>query len=119
MRFMSPLLAQALDEARALNAARGWRLPTDATLAEAERLLVLVGRQWRAPTTVQAEPDGGITLEWDAGEHGWLQLAVQGTGKLTHSAVIEGDEYAKAEDFGEQLPDWAQAVLGKLLLVGH
>jgi hypothetical protein len=116
---MSPLLAQALEEARTLAAARGWSLPTEATLAEAERLLAIVQADWRAPTSVQVEPDGALTLEWDAGAHGWLQLSVRGEGQLAHSAVIEGDEYAQTEDFTGPLPGWAGALLGKLLLVGH
>ncbi len=116
---MSPLLSQALDEARPLAAARGWRLPGEAALAEADHLLAMVGREWRAPTTVQVEPDGAITLEWDAGARGWLQLSVQGSGQLAHSAVIEGDEYEKTEPFGERLPDWAEEVLRRLLLTGH
>jgi len=116
---MSPLLSQALDEARPLAAARGWRLPDDATLAEAERVLALARRDWRAPTAVQVEPDGAVTLEWDAGARGWVQLAVRGSGQLAHSAVIEGDEYEKTEPFDERLPDWAEEVLRRLLLAGH
>jgi hypothetical protein len=117
---MSPLLTQALEEARDLAAERGWVLPGEAALAEAERLLAIVKAHWRAPTSVQVEPDGAITLEWDAGAHGWLQLGVQGTGQLAHSAVIEGDEYAQSEAFdSDGLPGWADALLRKLLLVGH
>lgn len=114
----SPLLAQALTEAGALAGTRGWQMPSDAAIAEAERLLMLLGPEWRAPA-VQAEPDGAITLEWDAGVRGWLQLSVSGQGQLVHSAVIEGDEYGKSETFAEVLPDWADALLRKLLLVGH
>jgi hypothetical protein len=115
---MSPLLAKALEDARSLAVERGWHLPDGATLAEAERLLELVGREWRAPQ-VQAEPDGALTLEWDAGARGWLQLSVRGQGQLAHSAVIEGDEYTQSEAFSDGLPGWADALLRKLLLVGH
>lgn len=116
---MSPLLAAALDEARLLAAERRWQLPDEPTLAEAERLLAIAARNWRAPTSVQAEPDGALMLEWDAGARGWLQLRVRGQGQLAHSAVIEGDDYEQTEAFGEQLPDWADTLLRRLLLAGH
>ncbi|MED5622334.1 hypothetical protein [Ideonella sp. BN130291] len=115
---LHPALAGALEEARALQA-RGWAVPGDATLAQAQRLLALVlAAGWRPPT-VQADADGSLVLEWDAGARGWLQLRVDGSSQLTHSAVIEGDEYAKAEPFGDTLPDWADALLRRLLLAGH
>jgi len=115
---MSPLLAAALDEARPLAAERGWQLPGDKTLAEAERLLQLVSANWREPA-VQVEPEGAISLEWDTGAHGWLKLTVDGSGMLAHSAVIEGDDYEQSEPFGDELPDWARTLLGKLLNIGH
>ena len=34
-------------------------------------------------------------------------------------AVIEGDEYAQSEAFSDGLPGWAEALLRKLLLLGH
>lgn len=114
---MSPLLRTAVDEARALAAARGWAVPSTQAIAEAQRLLDLVQAQWRAPA-VQAEPAGAISLEWEAGAHGWLKLSVDGSGRLEHSAVIEGDEYAQLEDFGDALPDWARHLLGRLLGFG-
>ena len=114
---MSPLLVAALDEARAL-ADRGWSAPNEATIDEAQRLLDLVAPGWRAPM-VRVEHDGAITLEWEAGEYGWLSLSVEGIGTLEHSAVIEGDEYAQVEDFGRDLPDWAGALLHRLLSLGH
>lgn len=111
---MHPLLREALAEIDPLTQGRGWSRPGDTTMAEAERLLALVTPRFRAPQ-VEIQSDGGITLDWDAGAHGWLQLTVQGDGQLVHSAVIEGDDYARSEPFGEQLPDWANALLGKLL----
>ena len=117
MTGMSPLLVAALDEARTL-AERGWAAPSDATIAEAQRLLDLVAPGGRAPM-VRVEPHGAISLEWEAGEYGWLCLSVDGIGKLEHSAVIEGDEYAQVEDFGQALPDWAGALLHRLLSLGH
>ena len=117
-RAMSALLAAALEEARSLAPSRGWTLPGERTIREAERLLVLVMRDWRAPA-VQAEPIGAISLEWEVGAHGWLRLTVAGTGTLEHSAVIEGDEYAQVEHFGEQLPHWVEELLRRLLAVGH
>jgi len=115
---MSPLLRAALDEARLLAAERGWILPNERTIAEAQRLLELVQAQWGAPA-VQAEPGGAISLEWEAGARGWLKLSVDGSARLEHSAVIEGDEYAQFEDFGDALPDWARHLLGRLFVVGH
>jgi hypothetical protein len=118
MAAMSPLLVAALDEAAALAAGRGWSAPSDATIGEAQRLLDLLAALPRAPM-VQVEPHGAISLEWEAGEYGWLSLSVEGIGKLEHSAVIEGDEYAQVEDFGGELPHWAGALLQRLLALGH
>jgi hypothetical protein len=116
---LPPALSAALEEARAL-AGRGWSLPAAPTVDEARRLLGLVNAAgWRAPTTVQAEADGSLTLEWDAGARGWLQFSVVGSGQLVHSGVIEGDEYAQDEAFAERLPDWADALLRRLLGTGH
>jgi hypothetical protein len=60
-----------------------------------------------------------FSLEWEAGAHGWLQLLVRGDGQLTHSAVLEGDEYGQSEDFGNVLPDWAASLLARLIGLGH
>ena len=115
---MHALLAAALDDARAMSE-RGWRMPGQATLAEASRLLALLDDlHWREPE-VQATPDGDISFEWEAGEHGWLQLLVRGDGELAHSAVIDGDEYAQSEAFGDALPDWAANLLARLRAFGH
>jgi hypothetical protein len=116
--FMNPLLEQALADVDPLTAERGFQQPSSATLAEAERLLALVHPRWRAPT-VEVLSDGAVVLDWDAGAHGWLQLTVQGDGRLVHSAVIEGDDYAQSEPFFDQLPDWADALLKKLLSREH
>ena len=51
--------------------------------------------------------------------HGWLQLLVRGDGQLTHSAVLEGDEYGQSEDFGDALPNWAASLLARLMGLGH
>lgn len=118
---MSPAAAPlqaALDEAAALGAGRGWTAPDAATRAEAERLLTLLAADVRQPQ-VQVEPDGRIVFEWDAPPIGWLQLAVQGHGELTHSAVIGGDEYGQSEPFGDTLPGWARQLLDKLHPKGH
>jgi hypothetical protein len=117
-RAMSPLLATALEEAQVLASSRGWSVPSEPTIREAQRLLDLVMEDWRAPA-VQAEPDGAISLEWEVGAHGWLKLTVAGVGLLEHSAVIEGDEYAKVEHFGDRLTDWVKELLRRLLAVGH
>lgn len=113
-----PLLAAALEEAAALSE-RGWRPPSDATLAESNRLLSLLQAAGWRPPEIQMTPDGEVTFEWEVGARGWLQLLVKGEGKLTHSAVIEGDEYGQSEDFGNGLPDWAASLLERLLSVGH
>ncbi|WKB51862.1 hypothetical protein [Eleftheria terrae] len=111
---MSPLLSAALDEVRLLAASRPWSLPSATAIEEAQRLLDLVTVEWPAPE-VLAEPDGSISLEWEAGDHGWLALAVDGSGTVTHSAVIEGDEYGQTETFeADRLPDWAGELLRRL-----
>lgn len=106
-------IASALEEVRPLVESRAWTWPSEATLREAERLLALVGTAWPAPT-VQAEPDGSLTLTWEAGTRGWLTLQVAGRGTLAHSAVIEGDEYGQEERFDATLPDWAHELLRRL-----
>src|SRR5262245_39789995 len=87
-RGMSPLLQAALHEARTLGAERGWSAPDDAAVQEAQRLLELVATALRPPA-VEVEPDGSISLAWESGAHGWLELLVQGRSTVTHSAVIE------------------------------
>jgi hypothetical protein len=115
---MHDLLAQALADVDPLTAERGFTPPGSATLAEAERLLALVHPRWRAPA-VEVLSDGAVVLDWDAGAHGWLQLTLRGDGRLEHSAVIDGDDYAQSEPFFDQLPDWADALLRKLLSREH
>ncbi|AKJ31802.1 hypothetical protein [Caldimonas brevitalea] len=110
---MSPLLAAALAEAHALGRSRAWSPPSDAAVADAERLLDLVAAPWPAPE-VLVEPTGVIALEWEAGAHGWLRLAVQGDATVEHSAVIEGDEYGQVESLSDGLPDWAAELLRRL-----
>ena len=112
----STALATALHEARLLGADRPWTLPTPATQAEAERLLALLTREPAWPLgEVEVQPDGAIHVEWDAGERGWVTLSVDGHALLTHSAVIDGDEYTLAEPWdGESLTDWAAEVLRRL-----
>lgn len=115
---MSPMLAAALAEAAPFVASRGWVAPGEATIAAAQRLLDLVAALPRAPA-VQAEPDGRVSFEWEAGDYGWLTLAVDDTGKLTHNAVLGEDEFTQAEDFGATLPDWAAELLGRVMRAGH
>lgn len=114
---MHAILMAALDEAAPLVADRGWAHPTPTTLAEADRLLCLVADH--RPPSVQVVPDGAVRLEWEAGEHGWLALTVDGSARLTHSAVIGEDEFERAEDFGDVLPDWAGMLLSRLMQAGH
>src|SRR5690606_32918075 len=68
---LPPPLAAAIEEVRALAQQRAWQLPDAATLAEARRLLALVGAGW-PPPQVQVEPDGQVSLTWEAGPRGWL-----------------------------------------------
>lgn len=112
MPAMSPLLQSALDEAALLGRGRGWAVPGEAALAQAERLLALTAAT--PPQQVQVEPDGRIVVEWEHAPRGWLQLSVDDSGRLTHSAVIDGDEYTQAEPFDTTLPDWARELLGRL-----
>jgi hypothetical protein len=111
-------LQAALDDARPLIAHRGWIAPEAATIAAAERLLALVDKLPRAPA-VQVEPEGTISFEWEAAEHGWLTLTVDAAGQLTHGAVIGEDEFTQSEPFGDALPDWAATLLQRLLAAGH
>jgi hypothetical protein len=110
-------IAEAMLEAQALAAQRDWQMPTEATQAEAQRLLDLVCVEWPAPE-VQAQANGAITLDWeaggDAGTHGWLTLTVAGQGTVEHAAVIDGDEYGLTEDFTDVLPGWANELLRRL-----
>jgi len=115
---MHARLAAALQEARAMSD-RGWRLPADATLAEAGRLLALLEPLGWRPPEIEVTPDGEIIFEWEAGAHGWLQLLVRGDGQLTHSAVLEGDEYGQSEDFRDALPDWAASLVARLMRLEH
>lgn len=117
---MNPLIAAALEEATPLVATRGWQLPSEPTLREAELVLQLTHARWPPPTPL-VDADGAITFEWDAGERGWVELRVDGSGQLSHSAVIEGDDYARTEDLAGpasagRLPDWAAEVLRRLYL---
>ena len=115
---MHPTLLAALAEAEPLIANRGWVAPGPATIAAAERLLALVEKLPRQPS-VQVEPEGTITFEWEAAEHGWLTLSVDDVGQLTHSAVLDEDEFTQSETFGDALPDWADNLLRRLLAAGH
>ena len=115
---MHPALAAALADAAPLIAARGWIAPVPATIAAAERLLALVEEMPRQPA-VQVEPEGTISFEWEAGEHGWLTLTVDDSGQLTHGAVLGEDEFTQSEAFGDALPDWANMLLRRLLATGH
>jgi hypothetical protein len=96
-----------------LAAQRDWKVPSEATVAEAQRLLDLVSLEWPAPE-VQTQADGSITLDWEAGAHGWLTLTVIGKQTVEHAAVIEGDEYGLSEAFIDAVPDWAQELLRRL-----
>lgn len=109
-------LADALGEARLLAAARPWTLPAPATEAEAAQLLVLLAANTALPAPeIEAQPDGALHFNWEAGERGWVTLSVDGHALLTHSAVIDGDEYTLAEPWdGQSLTDWAAEVLRRL-----
>ena len=115
---MHDALQSALDDVEPLVANRGWIRPTPETIAAAERLLTLVEPQPRQPA-VQVEPEGTISFEWEAGDHGWLTLTVDDQGQLTHSAVLGEDEFTQAEAFGDALPDWAADLLGRVMRAGH
>ena len=115
---MHPALQAALHDAEPLIADRGWQRPPPPTVAAAERLLALVENRQRPPA-VQVDPEGTISLEWEAAEHGWLTLTVDDQGQLTHSAVLGEDEFTQAEAFGDVLPGWADTLLERLLGAGH
>ncbi|WP_310463361.1 hypothetical protein [Sphaerotilus sp.] len=114
----SEALTTALHEARLLGADRPWTQPTPATQAEAERLLALLAAEptW-PPAEIEVQPDGAIQFGWEAGARGWVTLSVDGHALLTHSAVIDGDEYTLAEPWDTTtgaLTDWAAEVLRRL-----
>ena len=115
---MHPALQAALDDVRPLIADRGWTDPAPATIEAAERLLALVDEMPRPPA-VQVDPEGTISFEWEAADHGWLTLTVDDRGQLTHSAVLGEDEFTQAEAFGDTLPDWAATLLQRLFAAGH
>jgi hypothetical protein len=115
---MHPALEAALQEVDPLIADRGWARPSPSTLAAAERLLELVEKMPRQPA-LQVEPEGTISFEWEAAEHGWLTLTVDGRGGLAHSAVLGEDEFAQTEPFEDELPGWAGTLLQRLLASGH
>jgi hypothetical protein len=115
---MHPALQTALTEAAPLATDRGWTLPAAATVAAAERLLKLVEKHPRQPA-LQVDPDGSISFEWEAAEHGWLRLTVDDQGRLTHSAVLGGDEFTQTEPFTDALPDWAATLLQRVQRAGH
>ena len=110
-------LATALHEARLLGADRPWTPPTPATEAEAERLLALLATEPAWPAAeVAVQPDGAIHFDWECAR-GWVTLSVDGHATLTHSAVIDGDEYTLAEPWDapmQTLTDWAAEVLRRL-----
>ena len=115
---MHDRLQSALDEVEPLVANRGWIRPAKETIAAAGRLLRLVESQARQPA-VQVEPEGTISFEWEAADHGWLTLTVDDQGRLTHSAVLGEDEFTQAEAFGDVLPDWAAELLRRVMRAGH
>ena len=115
---MHALLAAALEDAAPLVTDRGWIAPAPETIAAAERLLELVETLPRQPA-VQVEPEGTISFEWEAADHGWLTLTVDDQGRLTHSAVLGEDEFTQAEAFGDVLPDWAAELLRRVMRAGH
>ena len=118
MQPMHSTLKIALEDAAPFIADRGWVAPRQATIAAAERLLKLVAPLQRQPA-VQVEPEGTITFEWEAADHGWLTLTVDDAGQLTHSAVLGEDEFTQSEAFADALPDWADNLLQRLLAAGH
>ena len=115
---MHQALQSALQEVAPLIVNRGWTNPSPETIEAAERLLKLVEKMPRQPA-VQVDPEGTISFEWEAADHGWITLTVDDLGQLTHSAVLGEDEFTQAEAFGEELPDWARTLLQRLLAAGH
>jgi hypothetical protein len=121
---LHPLLAAALDEAGQLSTRHHWLLPGQPALDEATRLLALVAPAWPAPA-VRIESNGAITFDWECGERGWVELTLDGSGQLTHNAVIDADDYGQTEpwpaarDAAAAMPGWACEVLRRLLGSRH
>ena len=116
--WMHSALEAALQDVEPLVADRGWARPPLATIAAAERLLKLVDLAHRQPA-IQANRDGTISFDWEAADVGWLTLTLDDQGHLTHGAVLDEDEFAQTETFGDELPDWAGTLLQRLLAAGH
>jgi hypothetical protein len=116
-RLMQPWLAllEQYGEAQTLAGDGEFSVPSDAAMREAE-LLMSALPPWAPPMTPLVEPSGTIALEWDVAPSRFLVLAVNGTGKLQHSAILGlGNEYHGSTNFSGALPDVALTLLASLL----
>lgn len=94
------VFAEATDEA-AQNPEQS--APTSVALEEAICLLKMLPIGIDSPEPV-VEPSGTIAWLWDRGDQGFLVLAVDGTGRLQRSAVIDGQEIADGFPLSSRLP---------------
>ena len=72
--------------------------------------------QWCVAPYPIVEPSGAIALEWDLGPNRWLVLALKGTGKIEHSAMLGmGNEQSGTRNFSGALGGHESALLSELM----
>ena len=90
-------------------------LPTPAAMREAHELLTALPQWCVAPLPI-IEPSGAIAFEWDLGPNRWLVLALKGTGKIEHSALLGfGNEQSGTRNFAGTLGGHESALLSELM----
>lgn len=117
--FIQPwgALLEQYREVRSLAGDGEYSLPSDAAMREAEVLLGALP-SWALPATPLIEPSGSIALEWEVGPNRFLVMAVNGSGKLQHSAILGiGNEYHGSTNFAATIPEAAMVLLRGLLQV--
>ena len=80
------------------------RLPTAATYREALTVLDMLPPNI-APPEPAIEPSGAIAWSWEWDDGRFLVLAVNGTGKLQLSAIVDGAEYTDTSALSERWSD--------------
>jgi hypothetical protein len=119
VRLVQPwaALVDEYSDARDLAGDGEFAVPSAAAMQEAKGLLEALPAWAPSPTPI-VEPSGTIALEWDLGANRFLVFAVNGTGRLQHSAILGlGNEYYGSTNFTGALPLRAQTLLADLLLV--
>ena len=90
-------------------------VPTPAAMHEAHELLRALP-QWCVAPSPFVEPSGAIAFEWDLGPNRWLVLALNGTGRIEHSAMLGmGNEQSGTRNFSGTLGGHEMALLSELM----